>query len=158
MLMLSTAKPVMDRNVACLGTDLLWDDWKWVLQRLMILARGKLGFSAAAEFVLFLLEILILPSGMSDIVSPCLLIALLFCPFCLNTKWQCVQFTLLTWSEESFFLVCREDEVVDSAAAGRHVYKKSAEIFSAVVSVFTIFSPRLNTVHRVLLNKPNQLQ
>ena len=48
--------------------------------------------------------------------------------------------------------------MVDSAAAGRHVYKKSAEIFSAVVSVFTIFSSRLNTVHRVLLNKPNQLQ
>ena len=46
--------------------------------------------------------------------------------------------------------------MVDSAAAGRHVYKKSAEIFSAVVSVFTIFSSRLNTVHRVLLNKPNQ--
>ena len=39
--------------------------------------------------------------------------------------------------------------MVDSAAAGRHVYKKSAEIFSAVVSVFTIFSSRLNTVHRV---------
>ena len=37
--------------------------------------------------------------------------------------------------------------MVDSAAAGRHVYKKSAEIFSAVVSVFTIFSSRLNTVH-----------